>query len=367
MKMIAFAAVLTAAFAGGARGAEIIGSSFTTGNWEGAAYTFDDTGLFSHCAVSVEYVSGDLLVFSVNSDVTVTVGVVSDRFNFSPGEEFPVSLHIDRRRPFEAWASAVDYDFLSFTIEDFHTAMDALTRGQSLTVRSYSELGSYDLTGSYRALEGARSCAIQQLEFEAQGRIPKTYPPTPAPGAAMPAPKATPTPVPTPAPAPDPGPGLLADRTVLFQIATEMIAATGARQFRYLDASESREIGGQDSVFWISDDAGIMGGVAILPFAGASLRETDAGDISFVSADCAGDVATSARTVPLDGLEAREVRGLCVDATGQVETLLTKVRVEDAVIYTLLAFGDGAAAATSRDRQELSKDVALRAASYVQD
>ena len=189
---------------------------------------------------------------------------------------------------------------------------------------------------------------------------PKTYPAAPAPGAAAP------TPTPAPTPEPDPAPGLLADRTVLFQIATEMIAATGARQFRYLDASESREIGGQDSVFWVSDQAGILGGVAIMPFQGASLRETDSGDIGFVSADCAGDVATSARTVALDGLEAREIRGLCVGTSGSVETLLTKVRVGDAVVYTLLAFGDGTAAATSRDRQDISKDVALRAASYIE-
>ena len=365
MKMIVFATAFATAFAGGLCAAEIIGSSFTSGNWEGAAYTFDDTGMFSHCAVSVEYVSGDLLVFSVNSDVTVTVGVVSDRFNFTPGEEFPVSLHVDRRKPFQAWAAAVDYDFLSFTIEDFHNAMDALTRGQSLSVSSYTELGSYDLSGSYRALEGARNCAIDQLENLERGIVPKTYPAAPAPGGTAPS-GTVPAPTPAPAPTPDPAPGLLADRTVLFQIATEMIAATGARQFRYLDASESREIGGQDSVFWVSDEAGIMGGVAILPFQGTSLRETDSGDIGFVSADCAGDVATSARTVALDGLEAREIRGLCVGTSGSVETLLTKVLVGDTVVYTLLAFGDGAAATTSRDRQGISKDVALRAAAYIE-
>ena len=350
MRPLALAAAASLFLATAAPGGEIVGSAFTSGNWEGAAYTFDDTGEFSHCAISVGYVNGDYLYLSVNSDATVTVGVESPGFRFRPNESFPVSLHIDNRRPFNGTATALEETFIIVTIHDFQGAMRALTQGRGLRVEGRTQLGNFDLTGSYRALEAARQCAIDQLDFAARGGVPKTLAPSepaaPPPPATAAAPPAT-------------------DRTVLFQIATEMISEIGAPRFRYLDASESREIAGQEAVFWVSEEAGILGGVVVLPLEGAALRESDPGDLSFVSADCLGDVATTTRSMTLEGLEAREIRALCVEAEGNVETILTKIRVDDLALYTILAFGEGAVADSSQARRQLSESVALRAASYV--
>ena len=44
------------------------------GNWTGGAYTNNDTGAFSHCAVSADYRSGVLLLFSVTRDLQWSMG-----------------------------------------------------------------------------------------------------------------------------------------------------------------------------------------------------------------------------------------------------------------------------------------------------
>lgn len=175
----------------------IPGSEFGHGNWEGGAYTFSGTNEFSHCAISVDFVSGDTLYFGVNSDASITVGVSSENYRLTPDQSFPVALYVDRRRPFYATAKAIDEGFAILTIEDFSAAMDAFGRGQSLRLESNLVTGHYDLTGSFRALEAARQCALKQIETAAtrppvvNNTPPKTsgtLPPPPPPSGGRPVP-----------------------------------------------------------------------------------------------------------------------------------------------------------------------------------
>jgi len=56
------AAVIFAAVSSPPEAGEIPRTAFASGNWSGAAYTDDETGQFSHCAMSGSYVSGDDLL-----------------------------------------------------------------------------------------------------------------------------------------------------------------------------------------------------------------------------------------------------------------------------------------------------------------
>ena len=87
--------------------AEIPGSEFSFGNWRGAAYTNDENGEFSHCAVNANYISGQTLLFSVNSNATVSVGLANPDWHLRDGERFAVRLEVDRRAPFSGYAYAV--------------------------------------------------------------------------------------------------------------------------------------------------------------------------------------------------------------------------------------------------------------------
>ena len=104
----------------------IPGSSFNYGNWYGNAFTNDATGEFSHCAISASYNSGDILYFTINSDVTVSVAVSNPTLNLTANQTFPVSLTVDRRQKFFGTATAISREMATLTIDDFANAMAAL-------------------------------------------------------------------------------------------------------------------------------------------------------------------------------------------------------------------------------------------------
>ncbi len=323
----------------------IPGSDLVVGNWSGAAYTYDDgdwAGLFSHCVVNAPFRSGDKLYFSVSHDISVTMGVESRAITQPVGTLFPVTVYVDRIPPFYGDAEVVLNNFATLTFRDFSVAMDAFQRGQTLTVESLLGTRQFDLTDSFRALEAAKACASYYYGYRL----------SPGPASEDPL-VAT-------------APQTQTDPALLYQIATEMIAEMKVSDFRYLTQAELGEIGLGQSVFWESASLGVTGGVMLLPAPeGGNIRSTDGGDLAAMSESCAGEVATTSTDVSFTDFAARELRILCVEDAGSLETLITKVLVGQSVLYTILQFGDNGTGGGTVNRDAVSEEVAVRAASYV--
>ncbi|MCR9151233.1 MAG: hypothetical protein NXH83_13745 [Rhodobacteraceae bacterium] len=317
----------------------IPGSAFKVGNWEGGAYSFDDTGAFSHCSISAGYISGDTLYFTVNRQATVTVAVGSPGLTGIPvGQSFPVALYVDRRAPFYGTATVLLDGFAALEIPEFDRALESFKRGYVLTIQGAGREGQYDLTGTFRALEATRQCAIRYFNYAS------------APSA--------------PAPAP-------VDKTVTFQLATTVLTGLGIQDFRFLSQSELDEIGQSNSVAWVAPDYGLFGWSLLVPREPGQddLRATDAGDTAYLAQGCNGDYATSARSIALkDGDSARELRLICSDADGEAEHFVSKFFAGDFVVYNALTFvpGQGDRPADKAPPQ-WSEDATLRAASFFAD
>src|SRR5690348_3254537 len=65
------------------------------GQWSGGAYTFDNTGGFSHCAAGANYLNGVYLILSENATGAWTVGFVNQTFRLTVGETIPIELTFD--------------------------------------------------------------------------------------------------------------------------------------------------------------------------------------------------------------------------------------------------------------------------------
>lgn len=310
-------------------------SDIKVGNWNGACYTSDETGSFSHCVVSAEYVSGDTLLLSVNGNATVTVGVVSPGLGLKEGQEIPVALYVDRRRPFYGRAIALDTDFATLVLPDFDEAMTALQKGRMLVIESAVGRGQYDLTGTYRALNATLEQALRFLEYQANPTIAENS-------------------------------GGNVDKTLLFQVATGMIADLGITDFAYMTPEETSALFKADAVAWTSESFGLLGGVVAVSADGISdLKDTDAQDFAFLSAGCEGEIATTARKVNLSEFNSRELRSLCVTGSVTTESLLNKTLAGKTVLYTLLVFDQTSMVSETEQRRELSEKAALRAASFI--
>ena len=309
-------------------------SEFAYQNWQGAAYTFEGTSDFSHCVISASYVSGDILYLSVNAGGTVGVGVQSSNLRLSVGETFPVTLMIDGRAPIYATATAATTDFATLNIPNFDSAMTALKKGRGLRVDSAVGQASYDLTGTFHALDATKECAFKNMSYNGP------LPPTTNSNAV--------------------------DKTILFQVATQMIADLQLTDFKYMTQQEGIDTFQTDGVFWTSGANGLVGGVASVPKGPMlTLSETDGGDVTFLSKRCKGNLATSFRAIPATEVLIREIRAICVESGVVTESYMTKALVGDNVVYTMLIFDGAAAANEPVSRDEVSANVALKTASFI--
>lgn len=322
------------AFAG-----NIAGSEFRFGNWTGGAYT-DSEGVFANCTVSAAYKGGDRLYFSVNRDSTITVAIQNPGFRFVEGETFPVTLRVDRRSPFRGQALALGTDFAVLTIENLDRALTAFRKGYVLRVDSGNREGVYGLDGTFRALELAGKCALTYFDHRQA--------PDPA------------------APRQTASTGL--DKSLLYQIATGMIAEIGVRDFQFWSDEQTRNFTSDEAVFWNAPSVNLVGGVYVRPAGNIKeLRETDAADLQQMAVACKGDILTGARKVESGDYPTREVRGICTVGKVSHENIVSKMLLDDIIIYTLLLFTDvqQPTAAVEQDRRQMSEDVITRAASFV--
>ncbi|KEJ96797.1 hypothetical protein SUH3_15705 [Pseudosulfitobacter pseudonitzschiae] len=212
--------------------------------------------------------------------------------------------------------------------------MDAIQRGLVLKVQSERMTGTYSLKGTMRALASARKCAYQNYQYVSSApQQPSEY-------------------------------AHEVDKTPLFQVATQMITAVEAVDFRYLSDDEIKEMGFQDGVFWFSENLDILGGTMNLNAPDGNLRETDPSDISFMNSLCSGDFASKTRAVDTAEVDQRELHGYCIEGDRRLEMIALKTRFGTRVLYNILLFGPNSTQETT-EREEVTGNIALHAARFV--
>ena len=319
--------------------AELIKSSkISFQNWSGGAYTDNTTGAFSHCVVSADYLSGDVLYFSLSREGKMGVGVESPNLNLSPGAQFPIALYVDRKKPIYGTAEAVDGNFATIFLPDLERTLSAFKRGRTLVIEGQGMRGEYDLTGTFRALDQVTKCAIDFYNF-------------------------------TQSPENSQNLSANVDISYLYQIATHTITSFGISDFEFDDAISISELGlGEKTVRWKANELGITGTIiAVNHIVGTDIRSTDAADIQFVASFCDDEIATTTRNLSDNGQQVREIRVLCAGRDQETEHYISKFLSGDLVFYTWFQFEKGARMPSENSAQSEASAAAISAASFVLD
>ena len=196
---LAFAAALMVGVA--ARAELINGSQFQSGNWKGAAYTNDNTGRFSHCAMSTAYQSGISMFFAISDNYTWRIGWSNTSWNLNVNQTYTVSLSVDGVNAGAVQAKAVNKQFFVGELPAQTTLFDLFRRGNQLTMASGSDRFQFSLLGTNTALTALIGCTRNQLASgPAQPRPPQSGTDRPGP-VTVPQPSVQPAP-PSGAPAP---------------------------------------------------------------------------------------------------------------------------------------------------------------------
>src|SRR5437879_13061209 len=96
----AIAALLCTIFASSNADARGPYGTISIGNWQGGAYTNDQTGSFSHCAAGARYASGVYFMVTIDGNGGWGLGFMHEQWTLTPGQAFPLTLTFDGQQPF---------------------------------------------------------------------------------------------------------------------------------------------------------------------------------------------------------------------------------------------------------------------------
>jgi hypothetical protein len=133
--------------------------SLKTGNWKGGAYTNNQTGRFSHCAASVKYKSGILLLFSVTRTRRWNMGLSNSSWNLTPNQKYPVKYRVDNGNLIRGTAIAKSRKLVQVFLPTSDRLFRQFKKGQRLTIWAARQKMRFSLNGSSRMLSLLLKCA----------------------------------------------------------------------------------------------------------------------------------------------------------------------------------------------------------------
>ena len=106
------AAVLLVCLGGSAHAKGPFGA-VNIGGWIGGAFSNDETGAFSHCAVTAPYANGVILVVSQNAAGIWSLAFASPSYHFNKGENAAIDVTFDGQEQARLFATAYRPDMLT--------------------------------------------------------------------------------------------------------------------------------------------------------------------------------------------------------------------------------------------------------------
>jgi hypothetical protein len=303
---------------------QIAGSRISSASWAGAAYAWDGTNKFSHCAISAQYRSGITMLFSVSSDYTWRVGWAHQSWNFTKGQTVSLDLFIDGIGPYNLVATATNAGHLALAELPAKAALfDLVRRGYRMTVNAVGNKYEFNLDGTYGALAEVLQCVGQHI----QSTTTATSRPPNAPMVDTPKPSATSEQV------------SAEQKLEATKVVANVLAQGDMTGFRLLTAKETTELKSdyinRSDVAWRAD--GIVGTLRILTTK-VSLAAANAQLIGDDAKGCKGKFA-SGSTADEKSADVLRVFTACEEDGKSYEIRYTLVPVPDGTQYLFATIG----------------------------
>ena len=238
-----------------------------SGLWEGGAYTDDNTGEFSHCAVSAAYRSGINFFVSVNKYWGWTLGFADQSWVLTDGQKIPINLTFDNRVQFNVVGTATrvgaTVNFVIVPMPTDSQLINAFRRAYVMKAVAQGQTFGFNLDATAQMLPALASCVQTNLSGGAPSTAPRLTSEASTAGSAD-------------------------DRDLqmeAIQLATNFIFASGLRNPKVLSRQDTPVAFANYGAAWKSDEA--VGAVKIVPPDGGQTKGLDV-----AAAIAAGDAAS---------------------------------------------------------------------------
>lgn len=149
-------------------------AKFSVGNWAGGAFTNNQTGDFSHCAVSASYKSGVTMHASLNSSYGWNLGFSNRAWGLKPGDTVPMELAFDRNDIVRINAKAVQPQLVVVTMPANSNIVRAFRGAEFLEANMLGARYTFRLTATADIMPALLDCVKANANL-------KVAPGTPAP------------------------------------------------------------------------------------------------------------------------------------------------------------------------------------------
>ena len=152
---LAAAGALTVALAGPAFA---IGE-FSSGNWKGAA--FFKGSRFTHCAMSADYDAGWRMIFTMERDGDIVLGLHNPRLDIKRGSQAPVLMQIDDSPIITRQFVAINPTLLGTSFTSNVEWFQRLRKGLGLKIKFGERVQNFSLRGTNEAMVVLFACVAK--------------------------------------------------------------------------------------------------------------------------------------------------------------------------------------------------------------
>jgi S1-C subfamily serine protease len=167
--------------------------SISIGNWQGGAYTDDNSGAFTHCAAGASYQSGVYFLVLVGAGGNWRLGFSHQSWKLTPGEAFPLTLTFDGQQPFSVYGMPIGAQLVAVDMPPNSSLIDQFRKARLMSAFAQGQLFQFNLNQTAQLLPSLVNCvaSIKKNGLASAGEfavaLPKPAASTPAtPSAAAP-------------------------------------------------------------------------------------------------------------------------------------------------------------------------------------
>ncbi|UZF92092.1 hypothetical protein [Bosea sp. NBC_00550] len=131
------------------------------GNWSGGTFTNDQTGAFSHCAVSAHYKSGVTMLTSVTSQFSWLLGFSKPEWKLRTGETLSLRLVFDRSSTIDVTANIKSPTLVTIAMPAQSALINAFRQGRYLELVANDARFTFALTSTGEMLPALVECVKQ--------------------------------------------------------------------------------------------------------------------------------------------------------------------------------------------------------------
>jgi S1-C subfamily serine protease len=157
----AIAALLCTIFAGSNADARGPYGSISIGNWQGGAYTNDQTGSFSHCAAGARYASGVYFLVMIDNSGGWSLGFMHEQWRLTTGEAFPLTLTFDGQQPFNVHGVPIADKLVRVPMPSNSALISQFRRAKAMTAYTQGQLFQFNLDQSGQLLPVLANCVAK--------------------------------------------------------------------------------------------------------------------------------------------------------------------------------------------------------------